>query len=211
MAFIVETIRGRENAKFAFTHSLSDALKLLKLYGESRGISAEDMACVNIHDILRLATHCISDDFSDCIIKNIAEGKKHSEVARSIHLPHIIIKKEDVQVVEHLESQPNFITQKKIISQTVQLNSDNDVQIENKIVFIESADPGFDWVFSRNIAGLITMFGGANSHMAIRCAEFSIPAAIGCGAVLYETLSSAPTIELDCSGGIIRAGGITCA
>ena len=44
--------------------------------------------------------------------------------------------------------------------------------LRNKIVLIEGADPGFDWIFSQNIAGLITKYGGANSHMAIRSAEF---------------------------------------
>ena len=52
--------------------------------------------------------------------------------------------------------------------------------LENSIVLIEGADPGFDWIFSFNIGGLITRYGGANSHMAIRCAEFNIPA-VGCG------------------------------
>ena len=65
---------------------------------------------------------------------------------------------------------------------------------------------GFDWIFSRKIAGLITMFGGANSHMAIRCAEFSIPAAIGCGSVLYEATRSAGSVELDCAGAVLRFG-----
>ena len=42
--------------------------------------------------------------------------------------------------------------------------------------------------FSHNIAGLITQYGGTNSHMAIRCAELGIPAAIGIGDKRYENL-----------------------
>ena len=61
--------------------------------------------------------------------------------------------------------------------------------ISNKIIAIPNADPGFDWIFSHNIAGLISQFGGANSHMAIRCAELGIPAAIGIGDKLYEETS----------------------
>ena len=45
----------------------------------------------------------------------------------------------------------------------------------NKIIFIENADPGYDWLFGLGISGLVTKYGGANSHMAIRCAEFSLP------------------------------------
>ena len=64
----------------------------------------------------------------------------------------------------------------------------NSIPLCDKIVIIEGADPGFDWIFSQKIAGLITKYGGANSHMAIRCAEFSIPAAIGCGEQPFEKI-----------------------
>ena len=69
---------------------------------------------------------------------------------------------------------------------------------------IENADPGFDWIFAKNPSGLITKYGGANSHMAIRCAEFIIPAAIGCGEQRYESLIKANQIMLDCSGSLIK-------
>ena len=58
--------------------------------------------------------------------------------------------------------------------------------INNKIVVIENADPGFDYIFSYKIKGLITKFGGANSHMSIRCMELNIPAIIGLGRFDYE-------------------------
>jgi len=69
--------------------------------------------------------------------------------------------------------------------------------LKNKIVLLENGDPGFDWIFTRNIAGLITKYGGVASHMSIRCAEFGIPAAIGCG-TLFDSLLSASQIQLDC-------------
>ena len=60
-----------------------------------------------------------------------------------------------------------------------------------------------DWIFSKNISGLITKFGGAASHMAIRCAELGIPAAIGCGEQLFESLQQANRVLLDCSSKLI--------
>ena len=76
-------------------------------------------------------------------------------------------------------------------------------QITGKVILIENADPGFDWIFSQEIIALITKYGGANSHMAIRCAEFGIPAAIGCGEQRFETLKKARSIMLDCSSRIL--------
>ena len=63
---------------------------------------------------------------------------------------------------------------------------------------IESADPGYDWIFAKNPKGLITKYGGVASHMAIRCREIGMPAIIGCGEMLFEKLQIAERIALDC-------------
>ena len=44
------------------------------------------------------------------------------------------------------------------------------------------------------------------SHMAIRCAEFEIPAAIGCGEKIYNYAASMNYMELDCANGSIKEG-----
>ena len=35
------------------------------------------------------------------------------------------------------------------------MTDNNYVDLSNKIVLIENADPGYDWIFSMNIAGLV--------------------------------------------------------
>ena len=62
---------------------------------------------------------------------------------------------------------------------------------------INSADPGFDFIFNHDIKGLITEFGGANSHMSIRCSELNIPSAIGVGSNFFETLTKSKKIILN--------------
>ena len=76
-------------------------------------------------------------------------------------------------------------------------NYSQNQNLKNKIIIIESADPGYDWIFGKKISGLITMFGGANSHMAIRASELNLPAAIGIGKVKFEQLISSSHIKLD--------------
>ena len=73
-------------------------------------------------------------------------------------------------------------------------------QLAGSIVCIPSADPGFDWLFAYPIAGLITAWGGANSHMAIRAGELGIPAVIGTGEVRFRAWSSAHRLHIDCAG-----------
>ena len=104
------------------------------------------------------------------------------------------------------ETKPNFIGTDSVMTSCINLQGTNAVEepVEGKIVLIPQADPGFDWLFGRNISGLITMYGGANSHMAIRAAEFGLPAAIGIGENLYRNLSSKSRLELNPSKRIIR-------
>ena len=71
-------------------------------------------------------------------------------------------------------------------------------------MLIESADPGYDWLFTTKFIGLLTKYGGANSHMAIRCAELKIPAAIGCGEELFEHVKKYKQVHLNCSSSIIQ-------
>ena len=75
--------------------------------------------------------------------------------------------------------------------------------IDGRIVLIESADPGYDWIFMNRILGLVTKYGGANSHMAIRCAELDIPAAIGCGEQLFDSAVRSSELSLDCGAELI--------
>ena len=96
-------------------------------------------------------------------------------------------------------SKPNFVTKKKTKSEIIEIKKIIDTKnISEKVILLENADPGYDWIFSYNLSGLITKYGGVASHMAIRCAELNLPAAIGCGEILYEKLQKSSKILLDC-------------
>ena len=71
-------------------------------------------------------------------------------------------------------------------------------KIDNKIVMIESADPGYDFIFSRKIKGLVTKFGGQNSHMSIRAAELSLPSCIGVGDKKFSEILTKKNLTIDC-------------
>ena len=125
-------------------------------------------------------------------------------------LPSLISEKSDLFVVPLLIGEPNFITN-KIISEHAVTISGKDVDpeiIDGKIVLIENADPGFDWIFTRDVKGLVTKYGGANSHMAIRCAEFGLPAAIGCGEQIFLKLEKSNKINLNSSERTITSASI---
>jgi phosphoenolpyruvate-protein kinase (PTS system EI component) len=86
---------------------------------------------------------------------------------------------------------------RRVIAPVRRVKDAADNELAGCIVCIRSADPGFDWIFSRGIAGLITAYGGANSHMAIRAEELRVPAAIGVGEQAFDKYASADRLELD--------------
>ena len=145
------------------------------------GINKEDISFSNINVFLNLNRSLINE--KENIEKSIYLGKELFSQGQQINLPPIITDSKVVWGYQKLNAEPNYITQKSVIALTSNLESKD--SIKGKIVFIPSADPGFDWIFSKGIAGLITMWGGSNSHMAIRSGELQIPAVIGCGEDLY--------------------------
>lgn len=201
-----QAIVGREAAKFVFTRSLSAVLELLAAWGESVALSREEITFTTIQQLLdSLVNPILLDEESH--YKALAEsGCRELEVARSLRLSYLIRDVDDIYIIPLHRSAPNFVTQQVLEGETVLLNSRDSgtLELKGKIVCIENADPGFDWIFTRGIAGLITKFGGSNSHMAIRCAEFQIPAAIGCGEQTFELLIGCGKVEMHCGDKIVR-------
>ena len=98
-----------------------------------------------------------------------------------------------------LLSKPNFISDKNISGKIIILDGKSkNINLKNKIAVIENADPGFDWIFSKGVKGLITKFGGVNSHMSIRCEELNMPAIIGLGEDNFTKLRDSCIINIDC-------------
>jgi phosphohistidine swiveling domain-containing protein len=136
-------------------------------------------------------------DIKTIFEENIRNNKQQYDCAVQIKLPSIIVNPEDVYSFYLLNEEPNFITHKSVTSDTVHVDNMNG-DYNGKIVFIQAADPGYDFIFSKHIGGLVTQFGGANSHMAIRCAELGIPAVIGVGEKNYTEWSRYKRITIDC-------------
>ena len=192
LEYVKQAVQAREEVKFYFTRNISDALHTLSTWGQQNGFSRDDLSFLNIQSLLQ------QKDNSE-LNEEISEAREKYHITRAIRLPHLICEADDAHVIRLPLGRPTFITNKSITAPAEWLTTSTSYDLENKIILIKSADPGFDWIFTHKIKGLITCFGGANSHMAIRCAEFGLPAAIGCGERLFNDLKSATAIELNCA------------
>lgn len=197
LQFIREAIEGREYLKFVFTKTVSEILRQIEIYGERLGIAKNKLAHLDISEIKKLYSDLYYSDIYDVFMQNIENNKRQFEVASQIKLPTLITDPSDVYYFELQEDEPNYITTKSISSKVVKEEDVNCSDLKGKIVCIKAADPGYDYLFAQKIGGLITQFGGANSHMAIRCAELNIPAVIGAGEKNFNQWSNQKKLLLD--------------
>jgi len=200
-AFIKSAIEEREYSKFLFTKSLSKILQIIKKQAEDVGITPDDCSFLDVQDIKK-----ISGNFSEAksfLKESISRGKELHSLSKKILLPPLITSSQDIWSYCIEQSNPSYVTLGKIKAQVHVLKSAKE-GIAGKIVLIPSADPGYDWIFTHPIGGLITKYGGINSHMAIRAAEVGIPAVIGAGELLYQKWSLAKVLEIDCENKRVR-------
>jgi len=194
LEFIKASIEAREYAKFMFTKNINEILTIYEKICLEKGISKNDAAYTHIGSIMSL--NSVISDSEKIIQASIERRKKRFEFTKIVNLPNLITHSNDIFYFFEPDSSPNYITQKNITAD-IEIIKNNEIRnIDNKIVFIENADPGYDWLFSHNIAGLVTKYGGANSHMAIRASELDIPSVIGAGS-LYDRVIDSNTIEIN--------------
>jgi len=198
--FMKKAIAMREFGKFHFTRTVSEILLQLQALGEHYGLTRDDISYVGIEWFKRSIWCVETYPFAEQLKHAVDKGRGSFQASKAIKLPHIIFSSEDIYAFDLPTARPNFVTSKQVIAPLFPLGADSTPRgLDGRIVLVEGADPGYDWIFAHNIAGLITKYGGAASHMTIRAAEFGIPAAIGCGEGYFNKLENASSVELNCA------------
>lgn len=203
MDFIKTVIEGREYGKFVFTRSLSKVIQMIGELGAKYGLSREECAYINIQVVRGL--YASAKDIGMTLKDSVKEGKTEYDLTKSLVLPPILLDAGEVWRFYYPDMEPNYITLKQAQGEVVELTDEvANIDITDKIVLIKCADPGYDWIFSHHIKGFITMYGGANSHMAIRAGELGIPAVIGVGEKQYQKYCTARVMEIDALAKTVR-------
>lgn len=202
ISFITETTKFRESFKFEFTKNLSWALEILSEVGSELGFSRKQLSNLSVESLMGITSSTSISEIKDFWESQINGNLANNKIYHYVGLPSLIFGLKDFESIQSHTVRPNFITNNLIRGKILNLDSisvKNYESVKGKVILLEKADPGYDWVFSKDIIGLITRFGGAASHMAIRCAEFGIPAAIGVGEMLFKEINNSHIIELDCT------------
>ena len=170
-------ISTRENSKFYYTKGIDGILN---------EISKKNTSDRELFELLDIEFN--EENTSDMRLKNVL-------------MPDLITSNEDFYFYKEMSKNGNYIGQ-GIINGDVLLIDDEanrPENLDNKIVVIPAADPGWDWIFNYKIKSLITKYGGPNSHMSIRCAEQNIPAILGVGENNFTVIANSKSLEIDFS------------
>lgn len=185
--YIKNAIQLREYSKFVFSKSIDQIFKLIENIAPYYYRNKETLSFFSMNEILK-------NNFSRKLLnRRIKEYDNNFK----IFLPELIKDKNSYDVIPYMFNVPNYITKTRVVGKVLFLKNKPIYNLSGKIILIENADPGFDWIFTKNIKGFVTQFGGSNSHMAIRAAELNIPAVIGCGQKRFEQLKICSDIEID--------------
>ena len=195
--FIKKSISERERAKFYFSKNIDSVFRLIKKIGLRNNIKQGDLGYININSILNLYYNLDNKTLEQKLKNEIKYNKQIYKYNTLIKLPQNIISKKDIFFYTEKSSKSNFVGLGNVTGKIVHLEKISVEKLEKKIVCIASADPGYDYIFTKKIKGLITMFGGINSHMAIRCSEFKIPAAIGVGEKMFKEIIKSKVCRLN--------------
>jgi hypothetical protein len=199
-------IIGREEVKFRFSRHLSEIVELIVTFGGPLKLSREHLSYLEIGALLDLQHAPAVSDPEHQFLDIARRGCERMEMARALRISYLVRDVRDLYVAPMHRSAPTFITNRRVEARIVRVDSRSahPPEMRGAVVCIENADPGFDWIFTRGIAGLITQFGGSNSHMAVRSSELGLPAAIGCGEQTFARLVNANKVDLNCAERIVR-------
>ena len=195
LSFIKKGIELREYTKYIFTQSLDYIFSQILLIAKRNKISRQDIAYLKINNILDLFNNVDHRHVNSIFKEEIKKNKDIFKFNKLVKLPDNIIKLQDLYYFNLSDTKINFVTKKVFSGLITKVTSKN---LSNKVVLIENADPGYDFIFTKKIGGLITKYGGVNSHMSIRCSEMGIPAAIGIGEQNFKRISESRKVKLDC-------------
>jgi len=199
--FIRRAIEARERAKWEFSKNISEILVLIERVGKHCGLTREDCSFLTIRDFEELHTSAL--DERTLLRRAVRAGRQRERIMSTVIMPPFLSDARQVWEFSVNPCEPTFVTRGVVVAAPV-LEPSVHQAIAGRIALIQAADPGFDWIFCHGIVGLITAYGGTNSHMAIRAAELSVPAVLGVGEECLAEWARAGRLQIDCNNHSVR-------
>lgn len=180
-----------DSYRFEYGKSIGLLLDIIVRLGELIGIDKEDMSYLEIQDL-------DSYHSRDSYVMTIDARRNMYHAYSYLVLPDVIINVGDIDVIDIDEEIPDYLTDKCVSGEIAYYDEGHDVDVTGKIVLLSKVTLAYDWIFTKDIKGIITKKDTKDSRIAKRCKELNIPAALGCGEKLFNSVLMMKRIQLDC-------------
>lgn len=180
-----------DSYRFEYGKSIGLLLDIIVRLGELIGIDKEDMSYLEIQDL-------DSYHSRDSYVMTIEARRNMYHAYSYLVLPDVIINVGDIDVIDIDEEIPDYLTDKCVSGEIAYYDEGHDVDVTGKIVLLSKVTLAYDWIFTKDIKGIITKKDTKDSRIAKRCKELNIPAALGCGEKLFNSVLMMKRIQLDC-------------
>ncbi len=186
-----------DSYRFEYAKSIGLLLDIIARLGELIGIDKEDMSYLEIQDLDAYHSR-------DSYVMTIEARRNMYHAYSYLVLPDVIINVGDMDVIDIDEEIPDYLTDQCVSGEVAYYDEGHDVDVTGKIVLLSKVTLAYDWIFTKDIKGIITKKDSKDSRIAKRCRELNIPAALGCGEKLFNAVLLMKNVELDCGKKIIR-------
>ncbi len=187
----------RELWKDAMGRSLSRLFGQIQALSTRRKLTPENLSYLSLPTVLRLdASHEIATE------RLVSEAMRIYAAEHEILMPRILCSVSDLTSFCEGGDRPTFRGRGLVRGEIVHVKHSHKTvdaasAIRGKVVAIDSADPGFDWVFAFEPSAMVTCFGGPHSHMAIRSAQARVPCLLGCGISMFSQICGARSVLIN--------------
>ncbi|MEV7869204.1 PEP-utilizing enzyme [Streptomyces sp. NPDC088124] len=192
-AFCRAAITGREHGKAFYAGWVSAVLEGVRARGRAGGLADGDVRYLRVGEVLGSEAGRWPG--------LVARRRAHAEVCALVELPDVITGPDNLDCFVRAPGRANFVTGRQVSGPVHADPAPASPPPPGAVIVLEAADPGYDWVFAHGPGALVTAYGGANSHMMIRCAELGVPAAIGIGPQAHALVAAARSVAVDAAAG----------
>ena len=181
-----------DSYRFEYAKSIGLLLDIIARLGELIGIDKEDMSYLEVQDLDGYHSR-------DSYVQTIEARRNMYHAYSYLVLPDVIINVGDLDVIDIDEEVPDYLTDECVSGEIAYYDEGHSVDVAGKIVLLSKVTLAYDWIFTKNIKGIITKKDTKDSRIAKRCKELNIPAALGCGEKLFNSVLMMKNIVLDCN------------
>ena len=192
VAQYARAVRARELGKFTLADRVSAVLDALARRAQTLGIGREEAGWLRLGALL--------DPKADGAVqrKRARAARARHAIESRLRMP-LLIGNGTLDVVTFLPGRPNYLGRGRAHGRPIEADafSRPEAVPRHAMLAIASADPGFEWMFLRKPAAIVTAYGGPNSHIAIRCAELGVPALLGVGPEAFRRILACSHLMID--------------